>query len=1271
MPRTHRLPRVPFTFLVILAMLPFAASQVGTTSLRGVVTDRTGAVIPGAHVTLDLPERGQHQELITGPNGEYLFPQLAPGTWQLTVTAPGFNAQSLRRELLVSQPATADVPLSAGATEQISVQADNTALNTTDATVGDALNGTTVQELPSEGRNVPDLLSLQPGVLYLGHNINANFDSRSGAVAGARSDQGNVTLDGVDNNDQVNGYAFTGVLRSTLDSVDEFRVVTTGTNADSGRSSGAQVNVVTRSGSNQFHGTLYEYNRNTLLAANNWFNKQAEFVSGEPNRPGKLIRNTFGAALGGPLLHDKVFFFGNYESQRTAENVQQTLIVPSASLRAGQISYPSGDATTTLTRSQFASMDPRCSASGTCPLGPGANPAVLALLNQYPLPNGGSLGDGYNTGSFTWSAPNPQTLNTGITRFDWDPSDRNRLFVRGVLQDDTADAAPQFPGQAASSRTRDNTKGIAAGDTFTFTPNLINNGRYGYVRQGVSSRGIGQGSYVNFDSSTIANLTAETRTSIVTVPVHNFVDDLTWTHSTHTLQFGANDRLVHNQLSSDALSFDSAATIGFDISGSGYAGTGQSFDPAAFGLPAVNGQTLPDGTIYRPDKASFTTSYNSAVANLAGIISQVTNQYNYSISPDGSTGTLAQQGALVSHNFRSNELEYYLQDSWRVRRNLTLTFGLRHLIAQTPYEVNGQQAQVTTDLNQWFLTRAADAAQGVPDQTSLTFGPSGQARGLKPYWPMQWGNVAPRFALAFAPDPKTSLRAGFGMVYDHFGQGLVNTFSQYGSYGLQGVKQTPNDALTPDNAPRFSSINAVPAVNGPTPATVGYPFTPSTDPFSSGFATAVGLNDHLSTPYSYTIDVSVQRDLPSGFTLEAAYVGRLGRHLLQQTDLAAPADFADPKSGQDFNTAATVLTKAANSGVASVAPVAYFENLFPDAANAGADGTGTPGASATQNIYNNLFRNYPTNASYIQYSLDLLCSPGCGGTPGKAQGRFYNPQFNSLFSWTSNGTSSYNALQLILRHPMSHGLQADVSYTYSKSLDLGSDAERTCLQCGNTSSSTFSWIINAFQPRQNYGPSDFDTRHLITADWLYLLPVGHGQAFAPNAGRLVNGVVGGWQFTGIARWTSGLPFSAINGTGWEVDWSKQSALVKTGPVKTRTHRDANGAPQAFSDPDALLAGLTTGSGGVRNALPGEAGTRNAFRGDGYFGIDAGLSKFITFHDQQKLRLSWEVFNVTNSVRFDVNPLTSLQNQAGVGSFGVYGATLTQPRIQQLAARYSF
>ena len=429
---------------------------------------------------------------------------------------------------------------------------------------------------------MPDLLSLQPGVLYLGRQIDQTVDSRSGAVSGARSDQTNVTLDGVDDNDQTNGFAFTGVLRSTLDSVEEFRVTTTSANADAARNSGAQVVLVTKSGTNELHGGLYEYNRNTAAVANDWFNKQAELSQGLPNKPGQLIRNTFGGTLGGPIKKDRLFFFVNYEGQRTAENQQQTLTVPTASLRAGNVEYIStSGSTVTLTPTQIAGMDPGCL---VCTYGPGVDPNTLALFNQYPLPNGQVYGDGLNTASFTWSAPNPTVLETYITKFDY-LAGSHRLFARGNLQNDNTSGVPQFPGVPPSYILRNNSKGIAAGDVWTVRNNVINSFHYGYIRQGVLNGGAGNGAYVDFLG--LSSLYAENRTINRYVPVHNFIDDVTWVKHDHTVQFGVNYRLIHNLAVSNATSYSSADGNFSYMNDSGIANTGQNFDPGAFGYPPV------------------------------------------------------------------------------------------------------------------------------------------------------------------------------------------------------------------------------------------------------------------------------------------------------------------------------------------------------------------------------------------------------------------------------------------------------------------------------------------------------------------------------------------------------------------------------------------------------------------------------------------------------------------------------------------------------------
>jgi hypothetical protein len=379
------------------------AAQSSTTSLRGTIADPSGAMISNAQISLTNNQNGFAETHPADGSGVYQFQQIAPGTYTVSVEAAGFAAQSRTIELLINMPATANFTMAVeSAATTIKVDGQAPALNATDATMGNAFDGATIRALPVEG-DIPDLLSLQPGVLYLGLHNDQSHDSRSGTTAGARSDQNNSTLDGLDNNDQARGYAFTGVLRSTLDSVQEFKVTTTGFNAETGRSSGAQINILTKSGTNQFHGSVYGRTRDLITPANDWFNKQAELASGSPNVPGDLGRNAYGASLGGPIKKNKLFFFANYEGEKINENQQMTMIVPTASLRAGIIKYPNTQNGTTqivaLNPSQIASMDPNC--TSTCPWGPGVDPHSLAAFNQYPSPNGYVAGDSLNTASYT------------------------------------------------------------------------------------------------------------------------------------------------------------------------------------------------------------------------------------------------------------------------------------------------------------------------------------------------------------------------------------------------------------------------------------------------------------------------------------------------------------------------------------------------------------------------------------------------------------------------------------------------------------------------------------------------------------------------------------------------------------------------------------------------------------------------------------------------------------------------------------------------------
>jgi len=1210
-------------------------------------------------VTITRPDTGQTIKSVANSRGFYQFQQVSPGTWTIVAGATGFSNQTKQAELLVSNPATVDFRMSVEAEAQtVDVTAETTTLNTSDATLGNAVDNATIRALPMEDRNVPDLLSLQPGVLYLGHNIDQDSDSRTGAVNGVRSDQGNVTMDGMDDNDQVNGYAFTGVLRETLDSVEEFRVTTGLANSDQGRSAGAQINLVTKGGTNKFHGALYEYNRNTATSANDWFNKNAELSSGLPNVPGQYIRNTFGGDLGGPIKHDKLFFFGNFEASHIRENAQVERETPFPSYKAGNISYFSSGSLVTLTPPQFASMDLLCSGYGTCPWGGGVDPNVITVFNQLPTANGSALGDGVNLGSYSFSSPTPENLNTSIVRLDWNPNAMHQLFVRGNLQDDTTAGVIQFPGQPPSYRIRDNTKGIAAGYTWTATPHLVNDFLYGYIRQGYANAGQDCGAYTIFDRA-ISQPTSEACSTILHVPVNNFIDNVTWTRGSHTLSFGVNLRIITNYQSSDNISYDNAQLNNQWLdTGGAISGTGGSLDPGAFGLPPVD--------------AGNQSTYDIAASTLAGLVPYIQGQFNFHINPGGQTGTALPEGAFVSRNYLAHEFEYYIQDSWKAQPNLTITFGIRQVLLQPPYETNGQQLQPTIDTHQWFETRVAQAAIGVTNQPDLTFAPSGKANHTQSYWNMQKDNIAPRAAIVYSPNNKTSIRAGAGMFYDHFGEGIVDTFAQNGSFGVTTTISNPAGQYSVDNTPRFTGINNVPPLqNVNIPSTIPYPYTPPNN-VNTGLAITWGIDNHIKTPYTISTDLSVQRELSHGFSFEADYVGTFGRHLLHQLDLAEPLDLVDPKSGEDYFYAGTQLAKATYANQTTVATDPYWEDLFPYLAS--------PGLTATQNIYSNIYQTQALsgNDSFALVQLDAYCDPsegglGCGpyeDSNGNVTTRFYQRQFSSLFAWSSIGLSSYNALQLTLRKVSSNGLAFNVSYTYSNSIDWGSDTERA----SEFTTNSFSFITNSFNPGLARGVSDFDTRHLITGYFNYQLPFGRGRQFLANDNWATDALIGGWGLSGITRWSSGLPFSILPEYAYATNYQQESLAVVTGPVKLHKHINAQGLPEVFADANSLNNGLAN-SYPVRYPYPGENGQRNPFRGDGYFEQDASLSKLWKLYESHTLRFAWEVFNVTNSARFDTSPISSLGGLntivgGGLG-FGVYSSQLVQSRKQQFSLRYDF
>src|SRR5215469_3823637 len=405
---------------VLLALSGAAFSQASSSSLQGTVTDPSGGALAGATVTVSSDESKTERSVTTGPQGDYRLLALPPGTYTLSVSMKGFaHYMETELQLLVNTPVTANIQLKVGfATENITVTSEAPALNMTDASIGNSFDQTQVIEIPIEGRNVPDLLSLQAGVAYTGNrpDIDKNQDTRNGAVNGARSDQSNITLDGVDVNDQSSGYAFTSVLPTTLDSVQEFRVTTSNYNADQGDGSGAQVTLVTKSGTNNFHGSLYEYHRNTVTSASDYFLQQ----------PLKLIRNIFGGSVGGPIQKSRLFFFFNYEGTRQREQHSIVRNIPTPSFLDGVIQYQCLDPTQCTSSGNVLGLSGKSYPyqPGYRALGPteinsfdpgspgGLKGPNVALLNSYFVPtfgkfvpNDSAVGDSLNYSGYRFAAP--------------------------------------------------------------------------------------------------------------------------------------------------------------------------------------------------------------------------------------------------------------------------------------------------------------------------------------------------------------------------------------------------------------------------------------------------------------------------------------------------------------------------------------------------------------------------------------------------------------------------------------------------------------------------------------------------------------------------------------------------------------------------------------------------------------------------------------------------------------------------------------------------
>jgi hypothetical protein len=1268
--------------LLLLPVVCFAQTTASTSAVTGTVTDPTGAVVAGATVTLVDSKTSQERTTTTNDRGVYLFAQVPPGQgFTLRFTATGFETLELSGIALgVGNTETHNAQLTVGqvSTSVVVTAEAGATLNTTDASIGNVIEERRMKELPIQIRSSPaSLIGLQPGVV--GNNVGTGSTNRVGSVTGSRADQGNITVDGIDANDQATGQAFATTGNAPIDAIQEFRTVTANPAASEGRSSGGQIELVTKSGTNDWHGSLREYNRTAATTANSFFNNRSGI-----DRP-QLTRNQYGGSIGGPVYFphfgeggprvwegkDKLFFFFDYEARRDAQGITYARTVPLAHFREGGLAYVNAgcpansrlntnpSCITILTPAQVAALDP---------IHAGVNQALLSFVQQrYPLPNDLTGGNGVNTGVFRFNAPSHRADNTYTGRADWNISNAQRLFVRAnkisAAQTDTVNSvAAQFPGDPETAQITTGDWAFAVGHNWTASTNFVNSATVGLTKSVLGFPNLFHPS--SPQSYTFTPLTAPYAgfsTQARVVPVWTYRDDVNWTRGAHGLAFGASMKTIDQRtnLTSD-FNFPTVGLGGNFASSLGSSAAANALRPGNLNMGATT-----------------RNAYDSALAFLLGTIPSVSTRFNYD-----ATQTALPLTTGRNRDWRYVEYELYAGDTWKARHDLTLTYGVRWHIYPAPYETHGAQSIQNVDFESLFNLRQQNAAAGIAGNSAepfLVYNLGGKANNARPFYDTELNNLGPRLAFAWNPsfkggplgklfgDRKTVIRGGGTVTYDRPG-GAITFLQDQSTYIFDTVVTNnfaaANGALAIANFPRFTSINSVPVTNVPPVVTV--PFTPRVNASGVGVGSAAGntnyaVDPNFHIPYSIQYTFGFQRELPGNFIFEASYVGRQARQLFTLADAAQILDFRDPASGQGMIAALNVLQDQLNAN-GTFTPQPWFENqigaVLGGAQNCTPAFLGAGNTSCTAFAVN----NFGFEIS-IGDTADTIQGLRAAGALRPNVG--LSSQFATNAFVTNKGSSSYDGMLLSLRKRFSKGFQFDANYTWSHSLDNQSTVANVTTSGG--------LICDATNLRVCRGPSDFDIRHLFNVNGIWELPFGRGRMFGGDAPGWVNAIIGGWEISGIFNARSGLPFSLAT-SSWPRTFIFDNAngvpAVLSGDLsvlKASIHDTPQGI-QFFADPNAVH-NPNTGTGVAQYPHHGQAGSRNALRSSPFWSVDSALLKNFKapWSESQRFQLRWESYNLFNHNVFAPPAVIDIGSQ----SLGQITGVQSTARVMQFGFRWEF
>ncbi len=1230
-------------------------------SLAGEVTDATGAVIPGVVVTLSNTSTSTSYTRKTDNAGRYRFANVpANSGYKLLFGAQGF-ANFAVSDLTLNVGTTrtqnaALAPSKAVQTVQVSAGGANVTVDTSDASIGNNIGIEQLQQLPvyDRTRGIATLFEQQPGV-----------DSYQGAVTGARVDQSEVTVDGMDADDFATGQTFYMTVPAPVDSVQQFTGTVAGMTPAVGTGSGGQFQLVTKNGTNQFHGSLSEYHRDTTTEANTWFNDLNEI----PRTP--LIRNQFGGNIGGPIKRDKLFFFFQLADSRIVQSSTTEQIVPLAQFQAGELNYINdgtgcGDQTritsfstlpaciTTLSSSQVAALDPN---------GVGFDANELAFINsRYPAANDLSQGDGVNTGGYRFTTPTPDNVMTYVGRIDYNLTPTQKIYGRFTINHLNAiESLPEFPTDPVTHPEYDRSYSYVVSHVWEIGSNKVNQFYYGDTISKLNfpdlynPTGANQYSFTGLDGP-YTDYDGQKRR----IPVPEVRDDFNWVRGSHSFSMGGAFKWIKTESNL--------------VSNFNYVEAGLSGPAFSSGLePSVR----PADISNTPGQVGI-NDYDTMFATALGVVGQIYTNYSYN-----NKGAALPAGAGEPRAYRFFQTEAYFGDTWKATPKLTISYGLRYQLYSVPYEVHGDESVPTQiSLNTFIKDRIAQQDAGNTSNTGLPFYSyvlGGKANHGPNLYDPSYKDFAPRFAFAFTPyaDGKTVINGGAGIVYDRTVINAINFLldqessylffnTQYADFGSPG-----GPAASLAVAPRLGSNLAYPAADNPPALAATVPYIPYVDNTGTPFGLAAGeanlvIPKDLKDPYSIALNFGIQQELPGHTVLKLSYVGRLGRRLLADADANQVIDVPDytGKSTQTMSQAFAGLTTQLRQGAATLTPQPWFEDVLAGYGPAYGFGSNT-------NLLAYLIGEYAQRGD-IADSLYLLAYYGYnypsfyGGFLPTNIG--IPSQFGTNAYLTNMGSSNYNGMLLTVDKNMSQGLRAEFNYTWSHSID------NTSLSGSNNALYNASGMIcDILHPRACRGSSDFDVRQEISSNFQYDLPFGQGRTFAVHASRPLNEMIGGWSISGLPSYRTGLAMTAQSDAFLASFDNADPAIFTGNPADLRTKVNVDHTTNTVYQFAGGAAGAAKVLSEFRGPIGIEYGQRNLLRGPGAFYFDAGLQKTFPLVERASLIFRADAYNVFNHPNFSsVNPYNypvspDLNIVTNASSFGQITATAASPSSSGVTA----